>query len=65
MQSNDIQEMHVNHTDLFSHLSEMSGSKIATIYDVFKLYDILRIQKEQNKTFVLLCICYSCNLVQE
>lgn len=51
-ESEEIQQIYTKYADLFPYLSRMSGSNITTIYGVFDLYDILLVEREQNKTFV-------------
>lgn len=48
-ESAEVQRIYADHADLFSSLSQNSGAKIATISDVFKLYDTLMIEKEHKK----------------
>lgn len=48
-ESPEVQRIYADHADLFSSLSENSGAKIATITDIFKLYDTLKVEKEHNK----------------
>lgn len=48
-ESAEVQRIYADHADLFSDLSHNSGAKIATIADVFKLYDTLKVEKAHNK----------------
>lgn len=50
--SKEIQQIYTEHADLFAYLTRMSGANITTIYNVFDLYDIFVVEREQNKTFV-------------
>lgn len=48
-QSKEYQRIFTEYGDRIKYWSEMSGLKIKTTYDVYKLYNILTIEKEQNK----------------
>lgn len=51
-QSKEVQRIYTEYTDLFSHLSRMSGLNITTITDVYWLYNTLEIELDSNKTWV-------------
>lgn len=50
--SPEVQRVFVENKHLVDHWSQESGSPIETILDVFRLYDTLIREKEQNKRSV-------------
>lgn len=51
----EYQRIFTDYADRIKYWSEMSGLKFKTTYDVYQLHNILTIEKEQNKRFVLMC----------
>lgn len=52
-ESAEVQRIYREHGDLFSFLTEKSGTNITTITDVYWLYNTLHIEKDHNKTLVV------------
>lgn len=48
-ESAEVQRIYSDYTDLFSSWSQDSGANVATIADVFKLYNTLMVEQEHNK----------------
>lgn len=53
-QSKEVQRIYTEYADLFPHLSQMSGLNITTITDVYWLYNTIEIERDTNKTYVIL-----------
>lgn len=52
-ESPEVQRIYSEYADLFSSWSQSSGANVATIADVFKLYNTLAVQKEHKKVLVI------------
>lgn len=50
--SKEYQRIFTEYADLLKYWSKMSGLSLKTTYDVYKLHNILSIEKEQNKRCV-------------
>lgn len=51
-ESEEVQRIYTEHAELFPYLSQHSGMNIATITDVYWLYNTLEIERDSNKTLV-------------
>lgn len=51
-ESKEVQRIFTEYADTFSFLSQMTGGNITTMYDVYKVYDTLNVERHQNKSLV-------------
>lgn len=51
--SKEYQRIFTEYADLLKYWSQMSGLKLKTTNNVYKLHNILTVEKEQNKRFVI------------
>lgn len=58
--SEEYQRIFTEYADRINYWSKMSGLNLKTTYDVYQLFNILMIEKEQNKRFVL---CFHAKLI--
>lgn len=54
--SNEVQRIYKEYDDAFKYWSKMCGKNITTIADVQNLYDVLSIEKHQNKKYAFLLL---------
>lgn len=52
-ESKEYQRIFTEYADLMKYWSQTSGFNLKTTYDIYQLHNILSIEKEQNKRFVL------------
>lgn len=52
-ESKEVQRIFTENANTFLFLSQMTGGNISTMFDVYKVYDTLNIERHHNKSLVL------------